>query len=62
MIEKDERSRALVQKRKIVAKHEKDQIREISKEIKKCITNKEAEKTGKLEDPGQSQGYKEHFR
>ena len=37
MNEKDERIRALIQKRKITVKHEKDQIREISKEIKKNI-------------------------
>ena len=35
--EKDERIRALIQKRKNTAKHEEDQIREISKEIKKNI-------------------------
>ena len=35
MNEKDERIRALIHKRKITAKHEKDQIREIRKEIKK---------------------------
>ena len=34
---KDERIRALIQERKSTAKHEKDRIREISKEIKKCI-------------------------
>ena len=37
MNEKDERIRALIQERKTTAKHEKDRIREISKEIKKCI-------------------------
>ena len=35
--EKDDRIQALIQKRKNTAKHEKDQIREISKEIKKNI-------------------------
>ena len=35
--EKDERIRALVQERKTIAKDKKDLIREISKEIKKCI-------------------------
>ena len=35
--EKDEKIRALIQERKTTAKHEKERIREISKEIKKYI-------------------------
>ena len=35
--EKDEKIRALIQKRKNTAKNEKEKIREISKEIKKKI-------------------------
>ena len=37
MNEKDERIRALIHKRKTCGKHNKDRIREISKEIKKYI-------------------------
>ena len=44
MNEKDERIRALVQERKTTAKHEKDRIRELSKEIKKCIRDNERTK------------------
>ena len=35
--EKDERIRALIHERKTSGKHNKDRVREISKEIKKCI-------------------------
>ena len=45
MNEKDEKIRALVQERKTTAKHEKDRIREISKEINKMHQNNKREKT-----------------
>ena len=50
MNEKDERIRALIQERKTTAKHSKDQIREISKEIKKCIRdNKRLKRQEKIQ-------------
>ena len=57
-MEKDERVRALVQERKTTEKHNKDRIREISKEIKKCIRDnkrtkrqeKRQKKSGKVKD------------
>ena len=53
MNEKDERIRALIHERKTIAKHCKERIREISKEIKKCIREnkktKRQEKSKKLE-------------
>ena len=50
MNEKDERIRALVQERKTTAKHEKDRIRELSKEIKKCIRdNKRTKRQEKIQ-------------
>ena len=48
--EKDERIRALVQQRKTIAKDKKDRIREISKEIKKCIRdNKRLKRQEKIQ-------------
>ena len=48
--EKDERIRAHIQERKTTAKHSKDRIREISKEIKKCIRdNKRLKRQAKIQ-------------
>ena len=48
--EKDERIRALVQERKTTAKHNRDRIREISKEIKKYIReNKRLKRQEKIQ-------------
>ena len=61
--EKDERIRALVQERKTTAKHNRDRIREISKEIKKCIReNKRLKRRENSKDSGKSQRYKEHLQ
>ena len=50
MNEKDERIRALIQERETTAKHNKDRIREISKEIKKCIRdNKRMKRRSKIQ-------------
>ena len=62
--EKDERIRALIQERKTIAKSKKNRIREISKEIKKCIRDskrlKRQEK--KPNKSGKSQRYKEYLQ
>ena len=48
--EKDERIRALIQERKTTGKHRKDRIREVSKEIKKCIRdNKRMKRQAKIQ-------------
>ena len=53
--EKDEKIRALIQERKTTAKHDKERIRGISKEIKKRHQGKTKERTGKnSEDLGNS--------
>ena len=50
MNEKDERIRALIQERKTTAKHSKDRILEISKEITKCIRdNKRLKRQEKIQ-------------
>ena len=50
--ERDERIRALIQERKTIAKGKKDRIREISKEIKKCIRDNK-----RLEDEKKSKTF-----
>ena len=56
MESKDKEILALIQKRKTTAKHEKEQIREISKKIKKCISEKKRKKRRKKsENLGRSQ-------
>ena len=56
--DKDKEILALLQERKMTAKHEKERIREISKKIKKCIKEKKKkDKTRKnSDDPGKPQG------
>ena len=57
--EKDERIRALVQERKTIEKDKKDRIREMSKEIKKCIRdNKRCERKEKSKKFWKAKGTK----
>ena len=60
--EKDERIRALTNERKTTGKHNKDRIREISKEIKKYIReNKRLRRQEKNQkNHGKSKRYEEH--
>ena len=61
--EKDERIRALVQERKTIAKDKKDLIREISKEIKKCIRdNKRLKRRKNPKKSGKSQRHKKYHQ
>ena len=59
MNEKDERIRAFIHERKTTAKHSKDRIREISKEMKKMHQGKQkAEKARNSKKSGKVQGTK----
>ena len=61
--EKDNKFLTLIQERKMIAKREKERIREVSKKIKKMFQRKQKEDNTRKdsEDLGESQRNKEHI-